>query len=160
MSFDVTAKTCCTRRRTLATVSRSTPAGGSLSFAGEPLVITKNDVSVVPHQNWRGEFSLGTWGVNSSGTAGARVDCTNTSQTGCLWIPWPGQRTNVRHAIADTATIQNWWGGLVDGMRDASGQMHMRNRYYDPASGQFTQRGAAPQPGSRPSSLQAVTCNL
>jgi RHS repeat-associated protein len=32
-----------------------------------------------------------------------------------------------------------WYGGLVDGMRDASGQMYMRNRYYDPATGQFTQ---------------------
>jgi RHS repeat-associated protein len=32
-----------------------------------------------------------------------------------------------------------WWGSLVTGMRNASGQMHMRNRYYDPASGQFTQ---------------------
>ncbi len=30
-------------------------------------------------------------------------------------------------------------GGLVDGMRDASGQMYMRNRYYDPQTGQFTQ---------------------
>ncbi len=30
-------------------------------------------------------------------------------------------------------------GGLVDGMRDASGQMYRRNRYYDPATGQFTQ---------------------
>jgi RHS repeat-associated protein len=56
-----------------------------------------------------------------------------------LWIRWPGQRTNVRHALADTATIQNWFGGLVDGMRDASGQMYLRNRYYDAASGQFTQ---------------------
>ena len=27
----------------------------------------------------------------------------------------------------------------MDGMRDASGQMYMRNRYYDPATGQFTQ---------------------
>jgi RHS repeat-associated protein len=30
-------------------------------------------------------------------------------------------------------------GSLVDGMRDASGQIYMRNRYYDPATGQFTQ---------------------
>ena len=35
--------------------------------------------------------------------------------------------------------MRNWFGGLVDGMRDASGQMYMRNRYYDPATGQFTQ---------------------
>jgi RHS repeat-associated protein len=102
-------------------------------------VITKNEVSIVPHQNWRGQFTMGTWGVSSGGSVGAKADCTNSNQTGCLWIPWPGQRTNVRHALADTATIQNWWGGLVDGMRDASGQMYMRNRYYDPSSGQFTQ---------------------
>ena len=35
--------------------------------------------------------------------------------------------------------IRNWFGGLVDGMRDGTGQMYMRNRYYDPATGQFTQ---------------------
>lgn len=28
----------------------------------------------------------------------------------------------------------------MDGMRDATGQMYMRNRYYDPATGQFTQQ--------------------
>jgi RHS repeat-associated protein len=30
-------------------------------------------------------------------------------------------------------------GSLVDGMRDPTGQIYMRNRYYDPATGQFTQ---------------------
>jgi RHS repeat-associated protein len=35
--------------------------------------------------------------------------------------------------------VVTWYGGLVDGMRDASGQMYMRNRYYDPVTGQFTQ---------------------
>ena len=32
-----------------------------------------------------------------------------------------------------------WIGSLAVGMRDASGQMYMRNRYYDPQTGQFTQ---------------------
>jgi RHS repeat-associated protein len=32
-----------------------------------------------------------------------------------------------------------WWGSLITGGRDASGQMYMRNRYYDPGSGRFTQ---------------------
>jgi RHS repeat-associated protein len=45
----------------------------------------------------------------------------------------------VRHELAEESEIQNWFGGLVDGMRDASGLMYMRNRYYNPASGQFTQ---------------------
>jgi RHS repeat-associated protein len=30
-------------------------------------------------------------------------------------------------------------GSLATGMRDASGQLYMRNRYYDPQTGQFTQ---------------------
>jgi RHS repeat-associated protein len=30
-------------------------------------------------------------------------------------------------------------GSLAVGMRDATGQMYMRNRYYDPQTGQFTQ---------------------
>ncbi|MCA1792265.1 MAG: RHS repeat-associated core domain-containing protein, partial [Thioalkalivibrio sp.] len=32
-----------------------------------------------------------------------------------------------------------WYGSLSVGMRDASGQMYMRNRYYNPQTGQFTQ---------------------
>jgi RHS repeat-associated protein len=32
-----------------------------------------------------------------------------------------------------------WFGSLSVGMRDASGQQYMRNRYYNPQTGQFTQ---------------------
>jgi RHS repeat-associated protein len=32
-----------------------------------------------------------------------------------------------------------WFGNLLDGQRDASGLQYMRNRYYDPVSGRFTQ---------------------
>jgi RHS repeat-associated protein len=32
-----------------------------------------------------------------------------------------------------------WFGTVLEGHRDAGGQMYMRNRYYDPATGQFTQ---------------------
>jgi hypothetical protein len=58
---------------------------------------------------------------------------------GCTPIQWPGERTSARHELEPDPSIQNWYGGLVDGMRDASGQMYMRNRYYDPKTGQFTQ---------------------
>ena len=34
---------------------------------------------------------------------------------------------------------KTWFGGVLEGMRDAGGTMYMRNRYYDPATGQFTQ---------------------
>jgi RHS repeat-associated protein len=56
-----------------------------------------------------------------------------------LAVKWPGWRTNPWHQDADAPDIVTWAGNLVDGMRDESGQMYMRNRYYDPATGQFTQ---------------------
>jgi RHS repeat-associated protein len=66
-------------------------------------------------------------------------DCTGQT-TECTQVNWPGYRTTARHARSGSGPdIRTWFGGLVDGMRDASGQMYMRNRYYDRATGQFTQ---------------------
>jgi RHS repeat-associated protein len=80
---------------------------------------------VVPHMNWRGLFSTGT---NSAG---------GTSTTP---VEWPGFRTTANHSKGETQAItKNWMGSLLEGQRDAGGQMYMRNRYYDPATGQFTQ---------------------
>ena len=53
--------------------------------------------------------------------------------------PLGGGRTTAWHHDQKDPDIHSWFGGQVDGMRDASGQMYMRNRYYDPATGQFTQ---------------------
>jgi RHS repeat-associated protein len=108
----------------------------SYSHAGgidRPLVITKDGVSILPHQNWRGEFSSGTR------PDGTRSDCAAGVTTGCIAVRWPGYRTTAWHHDAKEPDIRAWWGGLVDGMRDASGQQYKRNRYYDPATGQFTQ---------------------
>ena len=118
--------------------SMAAAAGGNVSYfhAGgidRPLVITKDGQSVIPHQNWRGQFARGTY------PNGTRSDCTQGATSGCTPIQWPGERTSARHELEPDPSIQNWFGGLVDGMRDASGQMYMRNRYYDPATGQFTQ---------------------
>ena len=106
-----------------------THAGG----IDRPLVITKGSTSILPHQNWRGQFSSGTY------ANGARSDCPAGVTTGCTPIAWPGWRTTAWHEDVTEPDIRVWWGGLVDGMRDASGQQYMRNRYYDPATGQFTQ---------------------
>jgi len=46
---------------------------------------------------------------------------------------------HARHAQPQHQRPLAWMGTLIDGMRDNSGQMYMRNRYYDPASGRFTQ---------------------
>jgi RHS repeat-associated protein len=106
-----------------------THAGG----IDRPLVITKDGVSILPHQNWRGQFSSGTY------ANGARSDCPPGSTTNCHPVSWPGYRTTAWHHDAKEPDIRTWWGGLVDGMRDVSGQQYKRNRYYDPATGQFTQ---------------------
>jgi hypothetical protein len=118
--------------------SYAAQAGGNVSYfhAGgidRPLVITKDGQSIIPHQNWRGQFARGTY------PNGAKSDCPPGVTTGCTPIQWPGERTSARHELEPDPNIQNWFGGLVDGMRDASGQMYKRNRYYDPKTGQFTQ---------------------
>jgi RHS repeat-associated protein len=103
----------------------------------KPLLITKEGVeSVVPRDTWRGQFHAGT-----SPTTGVVRDCQQGAQSGCLLIAWPGWKTTASHSWGgeEAPDIDVWYGGLVDGMRDASGQLYMRNRYYDPATGQFTQ---------------------
>lgn len=117
-------------------------AGGNVSYfhAGgidRPLVITKNGESIVPHQNWRGQFARGTYADGAN--AGKSSDCTAYPASGCTPIQWPGERTTAYHELEPQGEIRNWFGGLVDDMRDASGQMYRRNRYYEPQTGQFTQ---------------------
>ncbi len=104
-----------------------------------PLTIWKEGVgSVRPHQNWRGLFWRGTWGYNSDGAVGTTANCVSTSMGYCLPLNWPGERTTAWHAPTGGES-ELWMGGLVDGMRDATGQVYMRNRYYNPQTGQFTQ---------------------
>jgi RHS repeat-associated protein len=55
-------------------------------------------------------------------------------------IEWPGFQTTASHSRAPTQLqTLTWFGSVLEGQRDAGGQMYMRNRYYDPATGQFTQ---------------------
>jgi RHS repeat-associated protein len=98
----------------------------SHSYAGgidRPLVITKAAVAtVVPHQNWRGMFATAT---------------LPTGEVSQVAVNWPGFETTPWHKAASHKP--NWFGSVTTGMRDASGQIYMRNRYYNPATGQFTQ---------------------
>jgi hypothetical protein len=108
-------------------------AGGNVSYfhAGgidRPLVITKNGESIVPHQNWRGHFSRGTYadGIN----IGKRSDCPYfPAPSTCTPIQWPGERTTAYHELDPTGEIRNWFGGPADDMRDATGQTCRRNRF-------------------------------
>jgi RHS repeat-associated protein len=116
-----------------------THAGG----IDRPLAIWKAEVgTIVTHQNWRGQFSRGTFGAGSR--AGQSSDCPGSPPTnGCIPVPWPGWNTTAWHegiGSPNTTGYEHYWmGSLATGMRDASGQLYMRNRYYDPQTGQFTQ---------------------
>ena len=50
---------------------------------------------------------------------GQRSDCTSYPASGCVPIQWPGERTTARHELEPKGEIRNWFGGLVDDMRDA-----------------------------------------
>jgi RHS repeat-associated protein len=58
-------------------------------------------------------------------------------------VEWPGNRQHSGYKVKDQVLATDgptfWVGGLIDNKRDASGLLYMRNRYYDPQTGQFTQ---------------------
>jgi RHS repeat-associated protein len=133
-----------------ATTATGVPSGhqiryGRVSYfhAGgidRPLSIRKDEgTSIIPHTNWRGLFAWGTWGAGS--LQGVTSDCqSGVPPTNCVNLAWPGWQTSAWHVDGNAGETEYWMGSLVDGMRDASGQIYMRNRYYDPATGQFTQQ--------------------
>jgi RHS repeat-associated protein len=101
-----------------------THAGG----VDRPLAAYKPGVNaavIPPHTNWRGQFSGGTYLQGSQSTAP---------------VSWPGYSTTAWYQ-GKPPQEQNrvYMGTVLEGQRDASGQMYMRNRMYDPATGQFTQ---------------------
>ena len=98
--------------------------------------------SIVTHQNWRGQFARGTLGAGRARPE-QRLRRRARPVAACR-CRWPGWSTTAWHedaAQAQTVTgYEHYWlGSLSVGMRDASGQMYMRNRYYNPQTGQFTQ---------------------
>jgi RHS repeat-associated protein len=93
--------------------------------------------TIIPHENWRGQFARGTWGAGMY--QGMTSDCPTGGASNCFPLSWPGYRTNAWHQSSKSGDAEHWMGSLVNGMRDATGQIYMRNRYYDPHTGQFTQ---------------------
>ncbi len=68
---------------------------------------------------------------------GRRLPCEAPSST-CALVEWPsGYRAY--HSEREAAPKQSWFGSLVRNSADDSGLMYRRNRYYNPATGLFTQ---------------------
>ena len=80
---------------------------------------------LVPHRSWRGAWTHGTL-------------VGGTSQN----VPWQGFQTlsDMGAMGAEPQAYTAWFGSIVQGKTDGSGLQYMRNRYYDPKTGRFTQQ--------------------
>ena len=96
----------------------------------------RGNILVIPLTNWRGDID------RAADSQGGWLDCQGSTPTfGCIETEWPGERWWLNHRLRrmydDGPT--SWMGDLVYNKLDPSGQMYMRNRYYDPNTGRFTQ---------------------
>jgi RHS repeat-associated protein len=88
-----------------------------------PLAAFKNTgTMVVPHADWRNTFREG-----------------HAVYGGLPQINWPGQYEAVDGSPTVPSPNWEWFGDMLVGHTDGSGQKYMRNRYYDPTTGTFTQ---------------------
>ena len=78
-------------------------------------------------------FTLCGYGTLSSGAT-----CTTVGQN-CP--AWPGNTVTVdgRAQGADVSSYVVWWGDVLRGPTTTGGPQYLRNRYYDAATGRFTQ---------------------
>jgi RHS repeat-associated protein len=59
----------------------------------------------------------------------------------CLEMEWPAAYLWMTHLSRRSSAVGplSWMGSLIQNKRDLTGQLYMRNRYYDPQTGRFTQ---------------------
>lgn len=93
-------------------------------------------VAVTPLGDMQGIFDLGAF------DDGRAKRCTSyTPDTNCINFEWPGQKYG-QNPYSKTSPFNQpltWQGTLVAQRRDLSGQIYLRNRFYDPNTGRFTQ---------------------
>jgi RHS repeat-associated protein len=113
-----------------ATVIGYTHALG-ISGIDEPVEIRANSQSIFPHTGWRGMLAMGTY------ANGARSDCGVANP--CDRIDWPAANVTIDRGGYARTEPTTWYGSLASAGSEGSGFQYMRNRYYDPKRGQFTQ---------------------
>jgi RHS repeat-associated protein len=90
---------------------------------------------VVAHYDWRG------LGDQSSFDNGTRKRY-NSARTDTVRVYWPASArwgAFYQNRTAELAGPFAWFGHVPVQKRDGTGLLYMRNRYYDPVSGRFTQ---------------------
>lgn len=115
-----------------------------VSGIDHPLSLTRMDYgsTVLPssakvylHPDWHGNYEYGT---DASGQL--YDDCATARANDCVLIQWPGRTASVWGETKYSAsTDKTWFGSLLDGNVERTGQTYMRNRYYDAKAGRFTQ---------------------
>jgi RHS repeat-associated protein len=102
----------------------------------QPISVVHEDINgsnrkaMFPYVNWRGLYTLAT------DTAG---DACHVTGGDCEGIARPGDRQTAFRTIPINQPDWYWYGSLMADQQDVTGLLYRRNRYYDPASGQFTQ---------------------
>jgi RHS repeat-associated protein len=108
----------------------------------EPIAITRigstsesvpDPMTVYPHTGWRGMLAVGTM------DNGNVSDCGYSGSGTCAPIDWPAIDATVDKGPSGSNEPQSWFGSLASANSEGSGLSYKRNRYYDPARGQFTQ---------------------
>ena len=99
---------------------------------------------LVPHTDARGQYRDGSFLTNPC-TKVLEPTVNDTDPPSyrelCMSVSWPGREVTPFRRTRNTGLHgpASWMGELLDNTRDASGMLYMRNRYYDPQSGRFTQ---------------------
>jgi RHS repeat-associated protein len=111
-----------------------------------PLELVRLDyepVAMVPHSNWLGTYDLATYTGTRYAECGLAIGYPLGHLPPCHPIEFPSisafHEAKPRNWDNTETGPLGWYGGLIEGKRDASGLLYMRNRYYDAKSGRFTQ---------------------
>jgi RHS repeat-associated protein len=102
--------------------------GGVLGM-DSPVSLEKQGTLVVPLTRWNGVIESGA--------------CPGSTNDDCslLYVSFPGATGSAYgEAVPSGDGPPSWFGSMLTGMRDASGYLYRRNRYYDPKTGRFTQQ--------------------
>jgi len=96
----------------------------------------KAPFTIAPFWNARGDAPVGVFSSGDVVLCGI-PHLSPLPDTGCVAIRWPW---NWSSSDRNGGLPHDYWHGtLLEGHRDASGFRYMRNRYYDPLTGRFTQ---------------------
>lgn len=98
---------------------------------GQDTVPFDSTLRVYPMYNWRG--------LPDDGSLFENWQQTFTYHGETATILWPAHNTLAYHRVVLNSEPPSWFGSLMSLQATDAGTQYMRNRYYDPIAGRFTQ---------------------